>query len=416
MSAGKKSWRQFYNRKNVQSILSKKLWRFPMGRNNKKLDSLLPSPDHLLQDVIRQEKRVKASICSKLFFAAATKTLALVSFYYVFSIGLTFYNQHMFKHGHLALSITMCHLLFKFWLATIIRQFLECKTKEPRIVLPWPVYLKRVALAGAVGALDIGLSNWSFEMISVSLYTMSKSTAVVFILFFSLVFRLEKFRFSLVVVVLLIFTGLFLFTYHSTQFNLQGFILVMTASVLSGLRWTLAQVLLQKHEMGLHNPIDMMYHIQPWMMLTLLPLSAGIELQVISTSEHYFRFTQWTVLLSTVGYVLVGATLGFMLEFSEFLLLAHTSSLTLSISGIFKEICILGLAILITHDKITLLNGVGLVVCVAGITVHVISKAVVSKEEKEKTVTVESMKMLSKGGEAVDVSDSDEMELFRRGR
>ena len=30
-----------------------------------------------------------------------------------------------------------------------------------------------------------------------------------------------------------------------TQFNLVGFVLVMTASMLSGLRWTITQVLLQ---------------------------------------------------------------------------------------------------------------------------------------------------------------------------
>jgi hypothetical protein len=28
---------------------------------------------------------------------------------------------------------------------------------------------------------------------------------------------------------------------------------------------------------GLSNPLDMMYHIQPWMMLSLLPLSTAFE-------------------------------------------------------------------------------------------------------------------------------------------
>ena len=28
---------------------------------------------------------------------------------------------------------------------------------------------------------------------------------------------------------------------------------------------------------GLHNPLDMMYHIQPWMIVGLLPLSAAFE-------------------------------------------------------------------------------------------------------------------------------------------
>lgn len=53
-----------------------------------------------------------------------------------------------------------------------------------------------------------------------------------------------------VVIVALIAVGLFMFTYESTQFNLEGFVLVLAASVLSGLRWSLAQILTQKEETG----------------------------------------------------------------------------------------------------------------------------------------------------------------------
>ena len=55
---------------------------------------------------------------------------------------------------------------------------------------------------------------------------------------------------SLVGVVILIASGLFMFTYQSTQFVLEGFLLVLGASFLSGLRWTTAQLVLQKAEMG----------------------------------------------------------------------------------------------------------------------------------------------------------------------
>lgn len=44
-----------------------------------------------------------------------------------------------------------------------------------------------------------------------------------------------------------------------------------------------------------------------------------------------------------------------------------------------QEICVLGLAILINNDKITLINGVGLVICFVGVMVHVCSKAIESK-------------------------------------
>lgn len=49
--------------------------------------------------------------------------------------------------------------------------------------------------------------------------------------------------------------GLFLFTYKSTEFDLLGFILLLIASFSSGARWTLAQMLMQKSKLGLHNPI-----------------------------------------------------------------------------------------------------------------------------------------------------------------
>ena len=48
----------------------------------------------------------------------------------------------------------------------------------------------------------------------------------------------------------MIVTGLFLFTYQSTTFDVGGFILVMSASVITGLRWTTAQLFLQKEELG----------------------------------------------------------------------------------------------------------------------------------------------------------------------
>lgn len=41
-----------------------------------------------------------------------------------------------------------------------------------------------------------------------------------------------------------------MFTYKSTQFNMEGFALVLGASFIGGIRWTLTQMLLQKAELG----------------------------------------------------------------------------------------------------------------------------------------------------------------------
>lgn len=97
-----------------------------------------------------------------------------------------------------------------------------------------------------------------------------------------------------------------MFTYKSTQFNVKGFSLVLGASFIGGIRWTLTQMLLQKAELGEHgrgagagrrrlcrhgpdlvtpvscpaglqNPIDTMFHLQPLMFLGLFPLFAIFE-------------------------------------------------------------------------------------------------------------------------------------------
>jgi solute carrier family 35 protein C2 len=67
------------------------------------------------------------------------------------------------------------------------------------------------------------------------------------------------------------------------------------------------------------------------------------------------------------------------LGFSEFLLVSRTSSLTLSIAGIFKEVCTLLLAAHLLGDQISLLNWLGFALCLSGISLHVALKALRSR-------------------------------------
>ncbi|XP_061908602.1 solute carrier family 35 member C2 isoform X2 [Entelurus aequoreus] len=210
---------------------------------------------------------------------------------------------------------------------------------------------------------------------------MTKSSAVLFILFFSLLFKLEEPNPFLVLVVLLIASGLFMFTFQSTQFNLEGFVLVLLASFIGGIRWTLTQVLMQKAELGLQNPVDAMYHLQPLMFLGLFPLFLVNEGLSLSTSDKLFRVTELSPLLYSVLSLSMGGVLAFGLGFSEFLLVSRTSSLTLSISGIFKEVCTLLLAAWLMGDKMSALNWLGFVMCVCGIALHVGLKTYYSKNK-----------------------------------
>lgn len=319
------------------------------------------------------------------------RTVGLILMYYFFSIGITFYQKWFIKRFHYPLIVVVCHMFFKYFIAVLIRAIYRQYTGLSRISLSWRENVSKIAQPGVASALDIGFSNWSFEFITISLYTMTKSTCIIFILLFAIYFELEKPHWSLLTIVGFISIGLFMFTYKSTQFQLNGFLLVLSASMLSGLRWTLSQKLMQRKESSLSNPIDMMYHVQPWMIAVLLPLAFYFELMPSMKSYFFSSTSNQTLTAATaadssllpdlhriqiVHLIMIGSILAFLMEFSEYLLLTYTSSLTLSMAGIFKEIFTLYLAVNYNGDQMSTLNEIGLILCLFGITTHVMIKAI----------------------------------------
>jgi solute carrier family 35, member C2 len=188
----------------------------------------------------------------------------------------------------------------------------------------------------------------------------------------------------------MISSGLCLFTYKSTEFDLMGFLFLLFASFSSGIRWSFAQLIMQKSKIGLHNPVDMVFHMQPWMILAILPFTLGFEGQRIFEHLTTFQDMDQLQVLLLFSKLSVGAVIAFAMEISEFLVLSYTSSLTLSVAGIFKEICQLVLAVEINGDQLSVLNVLGLIMCVGGICSHVIHKYWTYLEEQSAASSPES--------------------------
>ncbi|OQR79916.1 solute carrier family 35 member C2-like [Tropilaelaps mercedesae] len=145
----------------------------------------------------------------------------------------------------------------------------------------------------------------------------------------------------------------------------------------------------------------MMYHIQPWMILGLLPLAVAFEGSRLATSEKIFRFhpEKEGVLLTNVFRILGGSVIAFLMEVSEYLLLSYTSSLTLSIAGILKEIFTLYLAVVYSGDILSPMNVVGLVICLTGISLHIVYKSIHQASDEDQA-------MLSTSDKTTESSES----------
>ncbi|XP_003373951.1 solute carrier family 35 member C2 [Trichinella spiralis] len=247
-------------------------------------------------------------------------------------------------------------------------------------------------------ACRIGASNTPAYLCTVS-YTMGKSSTIIFILLAAVALSLEKCvrvcvcvcawdvllsdencfiplrsifqNASTVSVVCLIAVGVFFVNYKSTQFSWTGFFLIQGASMCGGLRWAASQKLLQKEILGLSNPFDMIYHVQPWMVVGILPLFFAFEardLALISTTAYGSKPSS---VLRLSALVLIGGLLATLMEVFEYLLLLYTSSLTLSVCSVGKELVTLLLAYRYRNDRMSLVNTFGLAMCIFGTALHV---------------------------------------------
>lgn len=86
----------------------------------------------------------------------------------------------------------MYHLIVKWILSVVVRLIRYLITRSPQLVLPFMTCLRSVGPTGLASGIDVGFSNWGLELVTISLYTMTKSTTIIFILGFAIMLGLEK--------------------------------------------------------------------------------------------------------------------------------------------------------------------------------------------------------------------------------
>jgi solute carrier family 35 protein C2 len=117
---------------------------------------------------------------------------------------------------------------------------------------------------------------------------MVKASTPIFVLAWAYLLGIERITWSLLGVVLVIALGEFLTVAGEVHFNMIGFIMCLSASLLSGARWTLVQLKLRTLDPPLKTTIATMRVLSPSMFFSMLLLSLCIERPWISLSSGYF--------------------------------------------------------------------------------------------------------------------------------
>ncbi|KAG7090947.1 hypothetical protein E1B28_010017 [Marasmius oreades] len=303
----------------------------------------------------------------RLWWRNALVNVLFIFAWFFFATILSVYNKWMFSDKHMnftyPLFVTSLHMIVQFTLATIVIRIWP-KQFQPTSIPTLEEYGKKALPTGLATSLDIGLSNLSLKTISLSFYTMCKSSSLIFVLLFAFIFRLESFSWRLIGVILLIFSGVLLMVATETQFVLGGFLLVISASGLGGLRWALTQLLLRNGKMGFTNPVATIFWLSPSMGVILAVLSMIIESWGSLFTSKFFE-TFW-VALSTMLYLLAPGVVAFCMVLSEFYILQRAGVVPMSIAGIAKEVTTITISAWFFGDQLTPLNITGVAITVCG--------------------------------------------------
>lgn len=297
--------------------------------------------------------------------------------YYALSIMVSLYNKYTIGNGlynfAFPLFITSFHTCFHFFFGSFTLWLLKDPDFPPR----YESFdeLKRNILPGAITtALDIGLSNIALKTVSLSFYTMVKSSAPLFVLLCAVLFKLERPSLSLLIIIFSIGFGVFLTVWKDDGgFDLWGIFLVGTASAMSGIRWSLLQLLIQGSKCNSESnrkktPLRTMVLMAPFVSLCLF--IAMLFIEGIPSIIHSSFFADFHSIVRSIGIMGLGAFTTFFMILSEYKVVSITSVLSLSISGIIKEILTIILSIIIFGDVLSKLNVIGLIISIAGIFLY----------------------------------------------
>src|SRR5271163_1073968 len=128
---------------------------------------------------------------------------------------------------------------------------------------------------------------------------------------------------------------------------------------MAGFRWSITQILLQ-HVKATANPFSTLFHLAPIMFFSLLISHLLFESPTELWQHPYFTWKYIPMLLSP-------GIVAFFMTSTEFELIRRTSVVTLSVSGMFKEVLTVIAGTIVFQDRLAVSNIWGVIVTLGGI-------------------------------------------------
>lgn len=251
---------------------------------------------------------------------------------------------------------------------------------------------RRLAIViGSTTGAEIGLSNIALSLLSVSYATVLKGMAPLFVMAWGAFLGLHPLRLTLVTSMSAIVGGVILAVAGESEGNVShfariGFIAQLGSALFAGFRWVLTQVFMKGELIAndwlssslnlkpLSRPVSSVETIRctvPFTLGALIPaivLLEGVQLVQWVINAEVFNFARLIAALFLVGCCV------YVLLWAEYELVKATSSLTVSVAFVLKEVLVICASRVLFGDSLTRITVTGFVVVQVGLILYAIER------------------------------------------
>ncbi|GAA0139679.1 secondary carrier transporter [Lithospermum erythrorhizon] len=290
-------------------------------------------------------------------------TYAYILLYIALSSGQIFFNKWVLSSKEInfpyPLGLTLLHMIFSSVLCFVLTRVFKIIKVEEGMTLD--IYITSVIPIGAMFALTLWLGNTAYLYISVAFAQMLKAIMPVAVFILGVAVGLEMMCCRMLLIMSLISCGVLVASYGEIDINWVGVVYQMGGVVGEALRLIFMEIFVKRKGIKL-NPLTVMYYVSPCSAICLLIPWIFLEKPKMDAQETW----SFQPLILTLNSLCT-----FALNLSVFLVISHTSALTIRVAGVVKDWVVVLLSALIFADtKLTFINLIGYAIAIAGVAAY----------------------------------------------
>ncbi|KYK61564.1 hypothetical protein DCS_02706 [Drechmeria coniospora] len=288
------------------------------------------------------------------------RTCALDSAWIFFSNTTILFNKWIIDTAGFPVILTAWHLVFSTIATQLLARYTTLLDSRHAIPITARLYIRTIFPIGFLYSGSLVCSNLVYLYLSIPFIQMLKSGAPVAVLFTSWAFRVAEPSMPAFINVLVIVAGVALASIGEIHFSFIGFLYQLGGIAFEAVRLVMIQIMLSAEGLRM-DPLVSLYYFAP--------VCAVMNILVAVPSEMpRFRWAD----LAAVGFpvLFLNALVAFLLNVSSVFLIGRTSGLVMTLTGIFKNILLIIVSLLLWRTEITLLQSIGYGIALAGLTYY----------------------------------------------